>query len=73
MISHFEDDNMEVYSHIHSKLKHINTDEYVRTSLSLSKEINDELNAFLRNYKLLNKQDVITVALAELLDKYREK
>jgi hypothetical protein len=71
MSSHFEDDNMEVYSHIHSKLKHINTDEYVRTSLSLAKETNEELNRFLSNYKLLNKQDVITVAIAELLDKYK--
>lgn len=73
MGAHFEDDNMEVYSHIHSRLKSINTEEYVRTSLSLSKEVNEELNRFLSNYKLLNKQDVITVAIAELLDRYRQE
>lgn len=61
---------LEVYSDVHNILVNIDTDNYVRTSISLAKSTNTKLDSFLKGLKLLNKQDVITVALEEFISKY---
>ena len=59
-----------VYADVHNILVNIDTDNYVRTSISLAKSTNTKLDTFLKDLKLLNKQDVITVALEEFISKY---
>lgn len=61
---------LEVYADVHNIIVNIDTDDYVRTSISLAKSTNAKLDAFLKGLKLLNKQDVITVALEEFIAKY---
>lgn len=61
---------LEVYADVHNTLINIDTDDYVRTSISLAKSTNTKLDTFLKGLKLLNKQDVITVALEEFIAKY---
>lgn len=64
---------LEVYSDVHNILVNIDTDSYVRTSISLAKSTNTKLDSFLKGLKLLNKQDVITVALEEFIAKYSQE
>lgn len=64
-------DDLHIYVDIHNQLMKIDTSDYVRTSLSLAKETNGRLNDFLKQYKLLNKQDVITIAIEEFMSKYK--
>ena len=63
---------LEVYADVHNIIVNIDTDDYVRTSISLAKSTNAKLDAFLKGLKLLNKQDVITVALEEFIAKYNK-
>ena len=63
---------LEVYSDVHNIMIDIDTDNYVRTSISLAKSTNDKLDVFLKDLKLLKKQDIITVALEQFISKYNK-
>lgn len=61
----------QLYGEFHTILHDVDTSEYIRTSMSFAKCTNEKLNEFLKVYKLLDKQDVITVALEMFLEKYK--
>ncbi len=63
---------LEVYSDVHNIMIDIDTDTFVRTSISLAKSTNDKLDIFLKDLKLLKKQDIITVALEQFISKYNK-
>lgn len=62
---------LEIISDVYNSLEAIGDDEYIRTSISLAKSVNDELDVFVKQLRVINKQDLVSVALKEFMDKYK--
>lgn len=69
-----DDTNMtlEMYTTINEKLKILDTKETDRATVKIAKETTDKLNSFLKEHRILNKQDVISVAIEMFLEKYNK-
>lgn len=62
---------LEIISDVYNSLEAIGDDEYIRTSISLAKSVNEELDVFVKQLRVINKQDLVSVALKEFMSKYK--
>lgn len=62
---------LEIIADIYNALENIGEDEYIRTSISLAKSVNEELDAFVKQLRVINKQDLVSVAIKEFMSKYK--
>lgn len=67
-----EDMTLEMYSIINQKLKDLDVKETERATVKIAKDTTNKLNDFLKEHRILNKQDVISVALEMFLEKYNK-
>lgn len=67
------DISLQVYADVHNTLRQLNITDYVRTSLSYAKETQGRLDQFLKDKPLLKKQDFITHAIEDAINKYDSK
>lgn len=63
---------LKICADVHSIMIDIDTTDYDRTSISIAKSTNKKLDQFVKDLKILKKQDVITVAIEEFLSKYNK-
>lgn len=59
-----------MYADINERLVETDGAETVRATVKMTKTSNDKLDEFLKQHKILNKQDVISVAIEMFLEKY---
>ena len=64
--------NLEMYSHANEILTSIEDEELEAVTLKLPPSLHNELKTFLKQHKILKKQDVMAVALADFLAKYNQ-
>lgn len=61
---------LKMYADINERLVETDGAETVRATVKMSKTSSDKLDEFLKQHKILNKQDVISVAIEMFLEKY---
>lgn len=61
---------LNMYSIVNDILSNVDNSETVRTTVKMSKEISDKLDAFMKQHKILNKQDIVGVAIELFLREY---
>lgn len=63
---------IDLYQDLHNMLIKLDMGDYVRTSISFSKDTEKHLKDFLKAYPLVNKQDFITYAIEQAIAKYNK-
>ena len=61
---------LKMYADINERLVETDGAETVRATVKMAKTSSDKLDEFLKQHKILNKQDVISVAIEMFLEKY---